>query len=174
MLPSVSDALRDLLRLHDDVDRRVAPLTREHAQRLHCERGCHACCVDDLSVFEIEAARIRTGHAALLQSGTPHPPGRCAFLGDGLECRIYPDRPYVCRTQGLPLRWLEEDGAGGVRERRDICSLNVDGAPLEALRDEDCWWIGPTELELGALQGRIDHEQRRRIALRSLFNPEAP
>jgi len=125
--------------------------------------------VDDLTVFLVEAERIRMVHEALLQDGTPHPPGACAFLGDARECRIYADRPYVCRTQGLPLRWFAEDDSGEICERRDICPLNAEGAALDELPEEACWLIGPVELELGNLQAEIRNPHEDRIALRALF-----
>ena len=155
--------------LHDEVDRDAAALAERHRGRLRCGRGCHACCVDDLTVFEVEAERIRAGHAELLRSGRPHPPGACAFLGDAGECRIYPDRPYVCRTQGLPLRWLEEGPGDEAVERRDICPLNEEGEPLEALHPGDCWTIGPVEDRLRRLQETHDGGTGRRVPLRSLF-----
>ena len=42
----------------------------------------------------------------------------CSFLLDG-ECSIYPNRPVICRTFGLPAR-LPPDHRGGV----DWCKLN--------------------------------------------------
>jgi Fe-S-cluster containining protein len=153
--------------LHDDVDRRARAIAARHGARLQCRRGCADCCVDDLTVHPIEAERIRRAHPTLLRDGEPHPSGACAFLSAGRECRVYADRPYVCRTQGLPLRWLEEDEAGEVRERRDICPLNEAGPPLATLAESDCWWIGPTELELLRIQE--DSGAGERIALRALF-----
>ena len=164
-----NDALNDVGMLHDEVDRSAAELAARHRGRLRCGRGCHACCVDGLTVFELEAERIRAAHAELLRSGLPHPPGACAFLGDAGECRIYPDRPYVCRTQGLPLRWLEEGTGNELVERRDICPLNEEGEPLEALRSGECWTIGPVEDRLRRLQEARDGGAGRRVALRSLF-----
>jgi len=172
-------AVAALLAIHARVDARAAELAREHTARLRCARGCHACCVDDLTVLRVEAERIRAAHAMLLREGTPHAPGACAFLGSEGECRIYPDRPYVCRTQGLPLRWLSEDDSGEIREQRDICPLNAEGPALDALRDEACWLIGPVELELTRLQDESEtyadpHAPARdvneeRIPLRALF-----
>jgi uncharacterized protein len=154
----------ELLRLHDEVDRAAEALAERHRARLRCGRGCHACCVDDLTVFEVEAERIRAAHGELLRSGRPHPPGACAFLGDAGECRIYPDRPYVCRTEGLPLRWVDD-----AADRRDICPLNEAGEPLEALAPGDCWTLGPVEDRLRRLQAAADGGALRRVALRSLF-----
>lgn len=165
----MAGARNEVEELHEAVDRGAAALAERHRARLRCGRGCSACCVDGLTVFEVEAARIRAEHGELLRSGRPHPAGACAFLGDAGECRIYAARPYVCRTQGLPLRWLEErPGEGGV-ERRDICPLNEAGEPLEALRPEACWTLGPVEARLRRLAAEAGGGALRRVVLRDLF-----
>jgi uncharacterized small protein (DUF1192 family) len=156
--------------IHERIDARARELALHHAQRLQCKRGCDACCVDDLTVLPIEAELIRSRHGTLLREGTPHAAGACAFLGDEGECRIYPDRPYICRTQGLPLRWFSEDRAGEIRERRAICPLNEEGPALESLPEESCWLIGPVELELANLQAETRDPDESRIALRGLFD----
>ncbi|HMV68287.1 MAG TPA: YkgJ family cysteine cluster protein, partial [Myxococcota bacterium] len=99
--------------LHAAVDELVAPLAARHGDRLACRRGCHGCCRDGLTVFEVEADRIRALHPDLLRDGAPAPAPGCAFLDADGACRVYDARPYVCRTQGLPLRW-----ADGGAERR--------------------------------------------------------
>lgn len=168
--------------IHADVDRRATALHVLHAARLQCRRGCSSCCVDDLTVFDAEADIIRLNHGALLASGAPGPEGSCAFLDDDGACRIYADRPYVCRTQGLPLRWTEDDvedardatgatdagDAGDATEYRDICPLNEAGEPLELLEAEDCWTLGPIEERLGRLQV-ASGAGARRTRLRDLF-----
>lgn len=158
-----------LVRLYDDVDRRIEALYRLHGPRLNCRRGCAACCVDDITVFEVEAANIRRRHARLLAIERPGPEGVCAFLAPDRACRIYASRPYVCRTQGPPLRWMDELEDGTPVEMRDICPLNATGPPIEALPQEACWSIGPVEAALAGLQTRIDDGALRRIALRALF-----
>jgi Fe-S-cluster containining protein len=160
------DALRTI---HEQIDVRAGEIALHHSQRLHCKQGCQSCCVDDLTVFSVEAERIRSSHEALLRDGAPHPPGACAFLGNEGECRIYADRPYVCRTQGLPLRWFAEGDSGEICEQRDICPLNAEGPALEALSEEACWLIGPVESELAKLQAQSHDPHEDRIALRALF-----
>ena len=163
------DVLDAVARLHAEVDLAVAPLEARHAERLTCRRGCAGCCIDGLTVFEVEAENIRRHHAGLLENGTPHPPGACAFLDADGGCRIYAHRPYVCRTQGLPLRWLDDGPDGGSVELRDICPLNDAGEPLETLPADACWTLGPVEARLATLQAAADGGQRHRIALRDLF-----
>lgn len=125
--------------------------------------------MDDLTVFEVEADRIRRAHPELLADGLPHSRGACAFLDAEGGCRIYADRPYVCRTQGLPLRWLDEPAGDEIREHRDICPLNLAGPSLLELEGDDCWLLGPVEDRLAALQGEVDGGAHRRVALRELF-----
>ena len=162
--------LETLARIYQDVDDEAARLTTVHAARLRCGRGCWSCCVDELTVFEVEAENIRRHHGALLREGTPHAEGACAFLDEAGACRIYPNRPYVCRTQGLPLRWIDEAPEGRLIELRDICPLNETDESIESLPQDACWTIGPFEARLARLQTRIDGGDLRRIPLRSLFH----
>lgn len=170
-------------RLHARVDAEAAPLARRWAGRLRCGLGCTGCCSDGLTVFEVEAERIRREYAEVLRE-EPGPIGACAFLDGAGACRVYAARPYVCRTQGLPLRWLE-----GAAEHRDICPLNDAGEPaLEAMEPDACWTLGPWEETLAAVQLRraaevaaqaqaqggpadVRPEGLTRVALRSLFAP---
>jgi Fe-S-cluster containining protein len=156
-----------LARLHADVDRQASPLHALHAARLQCRRGCSSCCVDGLTVFAVEAERIRRQHGDLLAGGTPHAKGACAFLDEQGACRVYEHRPYVCRTQGLPLRWIEERDGGPV-ELRDICPLNEPGEPVEHLPSEACWSIGPFEKRLAQIQSELGALPNR-VRLRDLF-----
>jgi Fe-S-cluster containining protein len=164
------EALQKLHDLRQEIDEPASQLAALHRQRLQCRRGCSDCCLDGLTVFEIEAEAIRENHSRLLAEGTPHPTGGCAFLDAEGGCRIYADRPYVCRTQGLPLRWFSESQeTEELLEQRDICHLNVEGGPpLDHLDDQELWLIGPFELRLSQLQQRYRSNQKR-VALRDLF-----
>jgi hypothetical protein len=166
---NAAHALEALTRLYADVDAEARRLFERHHGRLQCRNGCSGCCVDDLTVFALEAEHIRRRHSVLLESGDPHPAGQCAFLDERASCRIYADRPYVCRTQGLPLRWIEDRPDGARVELRDICPLNDAGEPIGGLPDEACWTIGPFEGRLARLQAALDGGALRRVALRSLF-----
>lgn len=169
----MSELCRTLvLSLHREIDLMAAGVAGQH--NLQCRRGCSSCCVDDLTVFEVEADRIRDAFPDLLASGRPGPAGACAFLDSDGACRIYDARPYVCRTQGLPLRWFEDDDEEEVVELRDICPLNADEVPPETLNDEACWTIGPFEERLAALQEAADGGALLRTPLRALFRATPP
>ena len=159
--------------IHREVDGVAASLGEKLGDRLVCKRGCSDCCRDDLTVFEIEAVLIADRCGEFLVAAEPAAAGGCAFLDGNGACRIYPWRPYVCRTQGLPLRWLEE--AESNVERRDICPLNdavmiERGEDLTTIPEEYCWTIGPWEGRLAGLQAEASGSFKpTRVALRSLF-----
>ena len=167
-----AEVLDGVVRLHGVVDELTGALARRHAANLRCGAGCASCCVDELTVFEVEAARIATFAADVLRQA-PGPVGACAFLDESKSCRIYEHRPYVCRTQGLPLRWVEQR-RGRIVERRDACTLNFQDLSVHSLPKDDCWSLGPVEARLLALQDRVDGGAERRIALRDLFEAPPP
>ncbi len=95
-------------RLYTIIDRRTAQLSEIHAARLHCGRGCSSCCVDELTVFAVEAAHIQQHNAVLLAHGTPHPPGACAFLDIDGSCTSTPNaRMCAARKACLCAGWTK-------------------------------------------------------------------
>ena len=164
------DHLLEQLRiLYREVDERAAELVKIHLSRLNCGKGCCECCLDDLTVFRIEAENICREYTDLLQDDLPHTTGMCAFLDVEGSCRIYPDRPYVCRTQGLPIRWFEELPDSQYVEYRDICPLNEKGPAPETMNEDECWSVGPYESRLARLQTELDSGRLTRVRLRDLF-----
>jgi Fe-S-cluster containining protein len=163
-----STILKSLQQLYKSIDNRAEELARIHEKRLKCRQGCHTCCVDDLSVFQVEADNIASHFSKLLQQSHPHAKGVCAFINEQGACRIYGARPYVCRTQGLPLQWIEEEH-GKSFAMRDICPLNDEGNALETLPEEECWQIGPAEEALAKLQYAAYKGMLSRVKIRDLF-----
>jgi len=161
--------LEVLVAFHDKVDRVVEELVLLHGERLRCGPGCMDCCVDELTVFEVEADRIRGHCGEILDGEAPGATGACAMLDEAGGCRVYAHRPYVCRTQGLPLRWIEETEPGQYVEYRDICELNVKGPMVELMPEEACWSIGMAEQRLASLQSLHPAGAGARVPLRDLF-----
>jgi hypothetical protein len=134
--------------------------------------------LDDLTVNAVEAARIETAHPELLATAAPRAAGGCAFLDEEGACRVYADRPSVCRSQGLPLRVFFENEEDEIEEHRDICPLNLEGGPpLEELDDSEFWLVGPFDLRLSAINDAFEDvagdsldEGDHRVPLRSLFS----
>lgn len=117
------------------IDAFFAGVLARHRPVMHCQSGCAGCCQDGLSVSPLEAAVIReylaglpaaerkriasqahTQEAAQEEHDADPEERGCVFLDEAERCAIYPARPLVCRTQGLPLAY------------------SADVVPLEALR----------------------------------------
>jgi Fe-S-cluster containining protein len=112
-------ALQHYVELRDEISRQADMLFAVYRDRVQCGFGCYYCC-EDISVPAIEVEVIRRH---LQAAGYPRPEhlggpvndrgktpegrsvGRCAFLGSRGECTIYPARPLICRSHGLPLAY---------------------------------------------------------------------
>ena len=120
-LPPVPASLKDAYgKLIEDVACLTARLGSRHRKHLHCVAGCSSCC-RRFSVSPIEAALIseRLDFSSVLHC-SKRSGDTCGLLIDDL-CSIYSDRPLICRTQGLPIGYIDE-----MNERIDVsvCSLN--------------------------------------------------
>ncbi len=102
-------------------------VSQKYSTSMECKKGCSQCCMTDISVFDIEADRIREyvktvaldnekkrQLKSLWEVKTEE--GACHFLVDK-QCTIYEARPVICRTQGLPLFLSTENSL-------DFCPLN--------------------------------------------------
>ena len=117
-------ALHEYAVLRQRVDAFFAAVAARHPTALRCQAGCHGCCQAGLSVCAIEAAAICAHLRALPRVEVEHlraqavrrlhhtkaarpaePAASCVFLRDDGHCAIYPVRPLVCRSQGLPLSY---------------------------------------------------------------------
>lgn len=101
---------------------------------MQCQKGCADCCLLE-AVLPLEAAVIASYLESLETNEkkrvfgnnplfTPRETGKesqedspCVFLSPERICLIYPVRPLICRTHGLPLTYPE-------RPVPDTCPLN--------------------------------------------------
>ncbi|MFO0592190.1 MAG: YkgJ family cysteine cluster protein [Polyangiaceae bacterium] len=144
--------------LWSKVDAFFERVAERYPGALACAAGCSDCCRRDLTVTSIEAHRIAAlvralppeERAALLErvSGAP-----CVALDADGRCGIYAARPLVCRSHGVPLRFVEP-GASGKRALPvlDVCPKNFVGADLASI-DAACVLDQAT---LSAMLGAID------------------
>lgn len=92
-------------------------------EEIVCAPGCDSCC-RHLSLLPVEAGFLRQAAAALpkdTRRRLRQQESGCPLLTDG-RCLLYPDRPIICRTHGLPL--FIESAAG---PRVDFCPKNFTG-----------------------------------------------
>ncbi|MFA7382964.1 MAG: YkgJ family cysteine cluster protein [Desulfurivibrionaceae bacterium] len=117
---------QDYHQLLADLDAEISRIGEIHAPALTCGPGCASCCLS-FSVLPLEAAFLRKALDALppasqarLARNLAAGDERCPWLIDEL-CSIYAARPVICRTQGLPLAYVDQE-----REAIEVsaCPLN--------------------------------------------------
>ena len=138
----------NLIRRTDGEARR---LTLLHGDAISCRPGCTACCAN-LTVFPVEFHAI---HLAMTRAGIKldvdafDSSAACGFLlGD--RCRIYPFRPIICRTHGLPILYLSEPSDGPVWEV-SFCELNFAGSEHLEFTDDTLLNIEQVNEELSRI-----------------------
>ena len=97
--------------LRQEIDELSNKLSSEYHNHLQCKKGCDQCCVN-LNILPVE-------YYAILNELSPEEipdistitnrEDPCTFLQDH-ACTIYPSRPVICRTHGLPMLFLNDEG----------------------------------------------------------------
>lgn len=101
--PSIRPAYQQLIA---EIDLAVDTLSAKlGAGSLRCGPGCSSCCTA-FSVLPLEAALLTTA-LPVLPVKSPGDSYLCRLLVDHL-CTAYPYRPVICRTQGLPIAYVEK------------------------------------------------------------------
>lgn len=159
------EAIHTLHKFYAALQPDIHRLEQLHAKNMVCKKGCFACCEDHLEVFGVEAENIRRNESDVLKNEKPHPAGMCAFLSSEGACRIYENRPFVCRTQGLPLLLTNEQG----EKLKDVCPLNFTEETIDSIPEKDFLLTPAYEDFLARLQMAIDKGAMERVALRDLF-----
>lgn len=96
-----------------------------HAAHMSCRAGCQHCCME-FSIFPVEFHAILHEAGAKLQPGNQDlPGGSCPFLANQ-QCLIYQSRPFICRTQGFPLLYLNDE-----QWELSVCELNFTRFEME-------------------------------------------
>ena len=101
--------LEQITELISEVDSECRRLEELHSGLIVCKKGCSSCCMD-FSIFPVEFFSIKEmlkGRKISINRDAPE--GDCPMLVGGL-CSIYEFRPFICRTHGLPLLSMGDDG----------------------------------------------------------------
>jgi Fe-S-cluster containining protein len=144
-------------------------IEKEYFEQIACRKGCDACC-RHFSLFPVEAVNMAQAlrqlpEAQILRilekARLASPDGPCPLLEDG-ACLLYPARPIICRTHGMPIL-TREHGKPTV----DFCPKNFKGIaslPGNAVIDLDL--LNTTLVAINALfvkelSGPIKPEKER-------------
>jgi Fe-S-cluster containining protein len=103
------EILRAYRELRDEVDRQIDLYLNNSPLPMNCGEGCASCCID-FAVLPLEALIISEALRSLPSSKFLGDSGGegCPLLSDD-RCIIYDERPIICRTQGLPLGYLDHE-----------------------------------------------------------------
>lgn len=95
--------------LRKRIDKISKSLCKVHKQQITCKKGCHECCMA-ITVFPVEFYAIQAEINLLGLQQLPYIQEdiECRYLVDH-SCAIYPFRPVICRTHGLPLLQMSLD-----------------------------------------------------------------
>lgn len=118
------------------IDRVWASFRQNYRDHISCRPGCSSCCEKGITFFPLEVywAAHNIGNdrplASRLAGLKLSQDSACGFLLDE-KCAIYPYRPMLCRTFGLPVMYME-----GSRYLFDICCKNLEGMDIDELKLE--------------------------------------
>lgn len=97
--------------LRNEVSDLSNKLANIHKEEMACKKGCSECCMN-FQVLPVE-------YFSILEELKENPPKEhreldadaedCNFLINDL-CQIYQSRPFICRTHGLPLLFMSQEG----------------------------------------------------------------
>ena len=110
----MNNSIQQYRQLRDEVDQKAAALETFHVEHMECQKGCCGCCMN-LSVWPVEFYSIVEEMKVVRRPKPQLNDGKeCSFLDEQGNCQIYPFRPIICRTHGLPLvYWHEETDPPG-------------------------------------------------------------
>ena len=159
-----SEALNPIISLHENASAFFEKIYQKNSKQMECKKGCSKCCETDISVFEIEADRIREWFLSQEvevknkfkeEWQKPGDKKNCTFLVED-SCTVYEARPLICRTQGLPLFLSSENSL-------DYCPLNfTEGNP------EKSDWLNLERMNTLLSIAAKSQKKEERISLKNL------
>lgn len=113
-------------------DQAFAAAADRYAAQMQCAKGCAACCRLE-TVVPLEAALI-AAYLAVVPLDVDRADDdadalECAFLKADAACAIYPARPLICRTHGMPMQYPDQ-------AERDACPLNFSAFSLDQIEPQ--------------------------------------
>ena len=107
LIPPSAIIRQKYLQLVAEIDSEIRRISSSYDSTfLQCKPGCYECCIN-FSVFSLEASLIIEQikiESAIVESKDD----LCRLLKNE-RCTIYKVRPIICRTQGIPLGYVDED-----------------------------------------------------------------
>ena len=111
MNEKAKEQLAKYRQLRDEVSELSKKLSALHKDHMECKKGCSECCMN-FQVLPVE-------YFSMLDEIKQNPPTEISNLNEDAEacnflskdlCQIYQSRPFICRTHGLPLLFMNQEG----------------------------------------------------------------
>ena len=171
--------IHDYHQLIAALDAEIGRVAQLHAATLSCRPGCASCC-RPFSVLPIEASCVREAIGALdtasrerLDRNRAEGDACCPLLIDDLCAIYYAARPVICRTQGLPLAYVDEE-----RQAIEVSACGLNFPDDHVFAPEDLLFLDPFNLRLAELNQAWCSTRKldpaTRIPLRELAYPTPP
>ncbi|MEN8117504.1 MAG: YkgJ family cysteine cluster protein [Bacteroidota bacterium] len=145
----------EYLSIRSLVDSISNQLEEHHSKHMHCKAGCDLCCMD-YNIFPVEFYAILNSlkekdiKPETLISTTDE---QCIFLNNH-RCAIYRDRPIICRTHGLPLLFMNDNGEWEL----SACELNFTEFDFAQFSQENTFPQDKFNSKLFTLNKRFIHD----------------
>ena len=135
-------------RLRKQIDKISESLDKVYKKHLTCKKGCDLCCMG-ISVFPIEfyAIKAELDLSKLPELSLAQNEIDCRYLVDH-SCAIYPSRPVICRTHGLPLLYMSLDAD---EYELSCCELNFTDFDFDDFDEENTFPMDRINSQLYAI-----------------------
>lgn len=103
-MKNITEILQDYRKLSEEIDKKFQELQSYWGNEINCKKGCTKCCIT-LNLFPVEIyclKKLMEEDNFKINTEDISKKEKCLFLKDK-KCLIYKYRPFICRSQGLPL-----------------------------------------------------------------------
>ena len=121
--------------LQQEIDEKCEALHKMHTDHTKCKKGCDQCCMNfNLLPIEFEYIQknLKKKHRELAPTSNND---ECKFLINHI-CSIYEFRPIICRTHGLPILNMDDEGENW---ELSFCPLNFSKVSDDFFHFENCY-----------------------------------
>jgi Fe-S-cluster containining protein len=153
--------------LRNDIESTCNKLHRQHHEFTSCKKGCDECCMN-FKLLPVEFYSILNSikDTAIAIRKTDNPE-ECPFLVDHC-CQIYEFRPLICRSHGLPILNMDEEGENW---ELSFCPLNFIENDHDYFTNENCYQQDLYNSKLYLLnQEFINHFNEKKIDKTTMYD----
>jgi len=131
----IEDIYKKFKLLRDNVDKTCNKLHLIHQHFTKCKKGCDECCMN-FRLLPVEFYSILNSvKKEEIKTNVSGDNEECPFLIDH-SCQIYEFRPMICRSHGLPILTMDEEGENW---ELSFCPLNFESIDDEYFTMKNCF-----------------------------------